>query len=87
MYRTFPPTYRHRYGARFVTEYVDKTVGPKELCTGEYWVDLRWNGSNLELNQDEARQKLCDWINANGKRWVGGWFGRPARLLAVWARG
>lgn len=28
------------------------------------------NGGELEYNQDAARQKLCDWIDANGKRWV-----------------
>ncbi len=29
--------------------------------------DLRWEGSNLGGNQDEARQRLVNWVNANGK--------------------
>lgn len=56
------------YGARFVTEYVDATVGADVLNVGEFWVDLAWNGSSLEYQQDQARQRLCDWINANAKR-------------------
>lgn len=30
-----------RYGARFVTEYVDATTGADSLNVGEYWVDLQ----------------------------------------------
>ncbi|GIL50540.1 hypothetical protein Vafri_6713 [Volvox africanus] len=56
------------YAARFITEYVDATTGADNLNVGEFWVDLRWNGSHLEYNQDEARQRLCDWIKANGER-------------------
>ncbi|KXZ43538.1 hypothetical protein GPECTOR_87g400 [Gonium pectorale] len=56
------------YAARFVTEYVDATTGPDSLNVGEFWVDLQWSGSHLEYNQDAARQRLCDWIRANGER-------------------
>jgi len=55
------------YGARFVDEYISKTVGKDVLNVGEFWVDMKWNGSDLEHNQDEARQKLVNWVNANGK--------------------
>eukprot|EP00775_Hariotina_reticulata_P007314 gene7314-7526_t len=55
------------YGANFVDEYISATVGKDCLCVGEYWVDMAWCGSELEGNQDAARQKLCDWINANSK--------------------
>lgn len=44
------------YGAKFVDEYVGHTVGNESLCIGEYWTDLAWNGSELEANQDAARQ-------------------------------
>ncbi|PNH09189.1 Alpha-amylase isozyme 3A [Tetrabaena socialis] len=56
------------YGARFITEYVDATTGADALNVGEVWVDMRWQGSNLEYNQDEARQRLCDWVRATGER-------------------
>lgn len=55
-----------RYGAQFVKEYIDAST-PSELNVGEFWTDLKWNGSNLNYNQDEARQRLCNWINSNGK--------------------
>lgn len=48
-------------------EYISATVGKDCLCVGEYWVDMAWCGSELEGNQDAARQKLCDWVNANNK--------------------
>ncbi|GIL81108.1 hypothetical protein Vretimale_12784 [Volvox reticuliferus] len=56
------------YAPRFITEYVDASTGADSLNVGEFWVDLQWNGANLEYNQDAARQRLCDWINANGER-------------------
>eukprot|EP00198_Chlamydomonas_reinhardtii_P004866 XP_001694202.1 alpha-amylase [Chlamydomonas reinhardtii] len=58
------------YGAQFVTQYVDATVGADSLNVGEYWVDLVWAGSDLEYNQDAARQRLCDWCvrAGNGER-------------------
>eukprot|EP00878_Enallax_costatus_P000599 GHUV01000700.1.p1 GENE.GHUV01000700.1~~GHUV01000700.1.p1 ORF type:complete len:487 (+),score=102.77 GHUV01000700.1:167-1627(+) len=55
------------YGAKFVDEYISATVGKDALNVGEFWVDMQWNGSELEANQDAARQRLCDWINANGR--------------------
>ena len=36
-------------------------MGADSLNVGEYWVDLVWAGSDLEYNQDAARQRLCDW--------------------------
>ncbi|KIZ03679.1 hypothetical protein MNEG_4284 [Monoraphidium neglectum] len=53
------------YGAEFVDEYISKTVGRDALNVGEYWVDMSWNGSELAVNQDGARQALCNWIDAN----------------------
>nr|QKY15147.1 alpha-amylase (AMY) [Polytomella parva] len=55
------------YGARFVKEYIDYTTTDKSFNVGEFWVDSRWNGSELEYNQDEGRQKLVNWLNGNGK--------------------
>eukprot|EP00775_Hariotina_reticulata_P007306 gene7306-7519_t len=54
------------YGASFVDEYISATVGKSCLNVGEFWVDMAWAGSDLEPNQNAARQKLCDWVNANG---------------------
>lgn len=59
-----------RYGARFITEYVDCSTGIDELNVSEYWVDLTWNNSYLEANQDACRQKMVDFVNNNGKRCV-----------------
>lgn len=44
------------YGAQFVDEYISATVGKDVLNVGEYWVDMQWNGSELDANQDAARQ-------------------------------
>lgn len=48
------------YGAKFVDEYISATVGKDALCVGEFWVDMAWCGSELEGNQDAARQ--VNWI-------------------------
>ncbi len=46
-----------RYGARFITEYVDATVGMGALNVGEYWADAKWSPEGeLHYNQDENRQ-------------------------------
>lgn len=37
-------------------EYISATVGKDLLNVGEYWVDMKWNGSELDANQDAARQ-------------------------------
>lgn len=34
-------------------------------------VDMVWEGSDLAADQDKPRQKLCDFIDANGHRWGG----------------
>lgn len=36
-------------------EYIKETVGADVLNVAEYWVDLKWNGSDLEINQDAVR--------------------------------
>lgn len=55
------------YAASFVEEYTNQTIGEGKLCVGEFWVDMIWQGSDLDPNQDGPRQRLCDWINANKK--------------------
>ncbi|KAL6750310.1 glycoside hydrolase superfamily [Haematococcus lacustris] len=55
------------YGARYVREYIAATTTENSLNVGEFWVDMRWRGSELDADQDAARQRLVDWINANGK--------------------
>ncbi|EFN58641.1 hypothetical protein CHLNCDRAFT_29945 [Chlorella variabilis] len=50
------------YAAKYVKEYIERTTGPDVFYVGENFVDLRWQDSNLEYNQDEARQKLVDFI-------------------------
>ena len=47
------------YGAKYVDEYISATVGKDVLCVGEYWTDMNWNGSDLDTNQDAARQVWC----------------------------
>ncbi|PNH11658.1 Alpha-amylase type B isozyme [Tetrabaena socialis] len=60
--------YVRGFGAEFITEYVDGSVGRDALNVGEFWTDAKWNGSDLDYNQDESRQKLCDWIKGTGER-------------------
>jgi len=55
------------YGAKFAAEYIDASTTAEELNVAEYWVDLKWQSSDLEVNQDEARQKMCNWINGSAK--------------------
>ncbi|KAK9918323.1 hypothetical protein WJX75_003181 [Coccomyxa subellipsoidea] len=54
------------YGPEFVKEYVLETVGEGTFNVGEYWVDLRWNGSDLDYNQNDARQTIVNWIDGAG---------------------
>ncbi|MEW5302344.1 MAG: hypothetical protein WDW36_005141 [Sanguina aurantia] len=57
------------YGAGFVRDYVDSSVGADALNVAEYWVDMLWDEhGELQPNQDPPRQKICDWINAAGAR-------------------
>ena len=34
--------------------YIERTTGPDVFYVGENFVDLRWQDSNLEYNQDEG---------------------------------
>lgn len=36
---------------------------------GEYWVDMEWNGCELNRNQDAARQVSCCAGMHNGSTW------------------
>jgi alpha-amylase len=50
------------YAPEYCREYCEKTLGGDTFYVGEYFVDLHWNGSDLDYNQDAARQRLCDYI-------------------------
>jgi len=56
------------YAAEHVRFYIDETVGSDSLCVGEYWTDMAWAGKVLNRDQNAARQKLCDYIDACGRR-------------------
>eukprot|EP00887_Chlorella_sp_A99_P004194 scaffold23.g4194.t1 len=56
------------YAAVYTKEYIEKSLGTDTFCVGENFVDLRWEGSHLDENQDPARQRLCDWVNNAGAR-------------------
>ncbi|KAF8061950.1 AMY1.2 [Scenedesmus sp. PABB004] len=52
------------YGAQFIKQYVHDSGAGTDLNVGELWVDLQWeDGGVLGMNQDAARQRLCDWID------------------------
>mmetsp|Transcript_27047 Transcript_27047/g.80210 ORF Transcript_27047/g.80210 Transcript_27047/m.80210 type:complete len:514 (-) Transcript_27047:319-1860(-) len=59
--------YAKGYGAEFIKEYVEGSVGPDSVNIGEFWTDLKWNDGDLDYNQDEARQRLADWIDGTGR--------------------
>lgn len=46
--------------------YVNGTVGGGAFNVGELWSDMAWSGSSLDVQQDAARQTLCDYIDATG---------------------
>lgn len=53
------------YGAEFMQQYCGETVGNDALNVGEFWCDLRW-GNGLEFDQNEPRQRLCNWLDKAG---------------------
>lgn len=50
------------YAAKYTAEYIERTIGPDTFNVGENFVDLRWNGSHLDYNQDDAVNRLCNWV-------------------------
>ncbi|KAK9863728.1 hypothetical protein WJX84_007385 [Apatococcus fuscideae] len=55
------------YGAEFVAEYCQGTVGTAVLNVGEFWTDAKWGaGGILDYDQNMPRQQLCDWLDAAG---------------------
>ncbi|PSC69027.1 glycoside hydrolase family 13 [Micractinium conductrix] len=50
------------YASEYCREYMERTIGDDVFHVGENFVDLRWEGSHLDYNQDAARQKLVDYI-------------------------
>jgi alpha-amylase len=57
------------FAAHYIKEYVDGSGCTDDLNVGELWVDLAWgDNGELEYNQDAARQRICDWIDATEQR-------------------
>lgn len=54
------------FAAKYAKEYVEDTVGTEAPVVGEFWADLNWNGSNLDGNQDGARQALINYLDSAG---------------------
>eukprot|EP00878_Enallax_costatus_P012740 GHUV01013304.1.p1 GENE.GHUV01013304.1~~GHUV01013304.1.p1 ORF type:complete len:368 (+),score=80.23 GHUV01013304.1:345-1448(+) len=56
------------FAAKYIKEYVDGSGCTDDLNVGELWVDLDWGSGDLEYNQNAARQRICDWIDATEQR-------------------
>lgn len=54
------------YGPQFVGGYCARTQ--PVWSVGEFWDSLRYSDGHLDYNQDENRQKLCNWIDGTGGR-------------------
>ena len=55
------------YGANYVREYVENSVGTAALCVAEFWPEASWEpDGRLSPNQNPMRQALCDWIDRAG---------------------
>ena len=52
------------YAPEYTEEYVKETTSRGDFCVGENWVDLAWEGSHLNYNQDGPRGKLVEWLAA-----------------------
>ena len=52
------------YAPEYTEEYVKETTSRGDFCVGENWVDLSWEGSFLNYNQDGPRGKLVEWLAA-----------------------
>ena len=55
------------FAGSYTGEYIKDTGCAEKFNVGEFWVDLKWEGSNLAYNQNKARQRLVDWIQAAAK--------------------
>ncbi|CAI0435023.1 unnamed protein product [Linum tenue] len=53
------------YSAKYVKEYIEGAK-PK-FAVGEYWDSCNYNGSYLEYNQDNHRQRIINWIDGTGQ--------------------
>ena len=52
------------YGARFVQEYAERSVGLGALNVSEFWPDASWeDDGTLSADQNPMRQKICDWLD------------------------
>lgn len=57
--------YAKGYKADFVKGYVE--AASPHFCVGEYWDTCCYvNGSELDYNQDNHRQRIVDWIDSTG---------------------
>ena len=55
------------YGARFVREYAERSVGLGALNVAEFWPDASWEpDGTLSADQNPMRQRICDWLDAAG---------------------
>ena len=55
------------YGANYVREYVENSVGTSALCVAEFWPEASWDADGtLARDQNPMRQALCDWIDRAG---------------------
>ncbi|KAK9785022.1 hypothetical protein WJX73_001793 [Symbiochloris irregularis] len=54
------------FSGRHVGEYIEATQ--PQLAIGEIWTDCDWNGSKLEVVQDEHRQRTIDWVHETGNK-------------------
>lgn len=61
--------YTKGYAPEFIKEYINGSCpeGEQGLHVGEFWPDLKWNGPDLDRNQDEARNKLVKWVEGCDK--------------------
>jgi alpha-amylase len=56
--------YAKGYAAKYAGEYIARSLPRGSFCVGELWCDLKWGSDGKpEINQDEARQALCDWVD------------------------
>lgn len=57
--------YAKGYGAQYVKEYAEKTVGLGAMNVAEYWPEASWEpDGSLSTNQNPMRQAMCDWLDA-----------------------
>ncbi|KAF6262946.1 glycoside hydrolase superfamily [Scenedesmus sp. NREL 46B-D3] len=56
------------YAAKYIQQYVEGSGTQDDLNVGEVWTDLHWDDTTLGPNQNDARQRICDWIDGTKRR-------------------